>query len=70
MYRRDGTERYPGFKLYKVIAKNVHAHTPQEQLKYDCFQQFFVPVEEAMKIDETIIRKHGLNIDLIEKEYV
>jgi hypothetical protein len=53
-----------------MIARNVHAHTPQEQLKYDCFKQFSVPVEEAMKIDETEIRKNGLNIDLIKREYV
>ena len=70
MYRRDGSERYPGFKLYKMIARNVHAHTPQEQLKYDCFKQFVVSVEEAMKIDEKEVRKNGLNIDLIKKEYV
>ena len=70
MYRRDGEERYPGFKLYKVIARNVHAHTPQEQLKFPIFSQFAVGPEDAASIDEQEVRRNGLNIDLVEKEYV
>jgi hypothetical protein len=69
MYRRDGEERYPGFKLYKMIARNAHAHTPQEQLKYPIFSQFLVGSKEAAKLDERDVRKNGLNIDLVEKEY-
>ena len=69
MYRRDGEERYPGFKLYKMIARNVHAHTPQNQLKYPIFEQFMLPVSEAVKLDEQEVRRYGLNLDLIEKEY-
>lgn len=70
MYRRDGEERYPGFKLYKMIARNVHAHTPQEQLKYSLFSQFLMGPADAAKLDLTEVRQHGLNIDLIEREYV
>lgn len=70
MYRRDGEERYPGFKLYKMIAKNVHAHTPQEQLKFAFFQQFLMAPVDAAKLDETEVRAYGLNIDLVNKEYV
>ena len=69
MYRRDGEERYPGFKLYKMIARNVHSHTPQNQLKYPIFEQFMLPVSEAVKLDEQEVRRYGLNLDLIEKEY-
>ena len=39
---KNGRERYPGFKLYKMIARKVHAHTPELQLKRDCFQPFMV----------------------------
>jgi hypothetical protein len=70
MYRRDGEEKYPGFKLYKMIARNVHGHTPQEQLKYPFFSQFLMDAGEAAKLDLTEVRKHGLNLDLVEREYV
>lgn len=42
LYKKDGEERYPNFKLYKMIARNVHRHTPQEQLKFPYFKQFMV----------------------------
>jgi hypothetical protein len=32
LYKNNGTERYPDFKLYKMIARCVHNHTPQAQL--------------------------------------
>jgi hypothetical protein len=70
MYKRDGEERYPGFKLYKMIAKNVHAHTPAEQLKFAFFNQFLLEPKDAAMLDETEVRQQGLNIDLIAKEYV
>ena len=70
MYRRDGEERYPGFKLYKMIARNVHAHTPQEQLKYSLFSQFLMGPADAAKLDEVEVRKYGLNLDLMKQEYV
>jgi len=70
MYRRDGEERYPGFKLYKMIARNVHAHTPQEQLKYGLFSQFLMEPLDASKLDEQEVRQNGLNLDLIEREYM
>ena len=69
MYKRDGEERYPGFKLYKMIAKNVHAHTPSEQLKFAFFNQFLLAPKDAAMLDETEVRRQGLNIDLIVKEY-
>jgi len=69
MYRRSGEERYPGFKLYKMIARNVHAHTPQEQLKYSAFSQFLMNPTDAAKLDESKVRRYGLNIDLVKKEY-
>jgi hypothetical protein len=70
MYRRDGEERYPGFKLYKMIARNVHGHTPQEQLKYPIFSKFLMENGEAAKLDEAEVRANGLNIDLVEREYL
>lgn len=40
LYKKNGEERYPNFKLYKMIARNVHAHTPQAQLSYPLFNKF------------------------------
>ena len=40
LYKRNGDERYPNFKLYKMAARTVHEHSPQAQLKYSFFKQF------------------------------
>jgi hypothetical protein len=37
---KKARERYPGFKLYKMIARKVHRHTPENQLERECFQAF------------------------------
>lgn len=40
LYKSNGKERYPGFKLYKMIARDVHNHIPENQLKMKIFNQF------------------------------
>lgn len=40
LYKKNGEERYPNFKLYKMIARTVHKHTPENQFKFPFFQQF------------------------------
>jgi hypothetical protein len=40
LYKSNGTDRYPDFKLYKMIARHVHNHTPQKQLSRKIFKQF------------------------------
>jgi len=54
LYKSNGEERYPNFKLYKMIARTCHAHTPQEQLKYRIFSQFEVKSvsDDCMNIDK------------------
>lgn len=47
LYKKNGEERYPDFKLYKMIARTVHKHTPQEQLQYSFFNQFVVNENEV-----------------------
>lgn len=59
LYKNNGTERYPEFKLYKMIARCVHNHTPQLQLERPEFSQYEVKGferknnnhEEIMNID-------------------
>lgn len=55
LYKQDGSERYPDFKLYKMIARHVHNHTPENQLEYDAFKQYLN--------DECA--NHVMNIDLV-----
>jgi hypothetical protein len=65
LYKNNGVERYPDFKLYKMIARCVHHHTPQAQLErpeFDKFSKFYngSSVEKDIKnMDEVI------NIDKI-----
>jgi len=40
LYKNNGVERYPEFKLYKMIARCVHYHTPQAQLERPEFDEF------------------------------
>jgi hypothetical protein len=40
LYKNNGVERYPEFKLYKMIARCVHNHTPQLQLDRPEFKTY------------------------------
>lgn len=61
LYKKNGDDRYPNFKLYKMIARSVHAHTPDEQLKHDYFKQFACdkPTEDQQIIDIDSMVYHG-----------
>lgn len=40
LYKHNGEDRYPNFKLYKMISRNVHKHTPHCQFEFAFFKQF------------------------------
>ena len=42
LYKKCGEERYPEFKLYKMIARTVHNHTPQNQVDNIIFSNFII----------------------------
>lgn len=42
LYKQNGDDRYPDFKLYKMIARHAHKHTPQAQLDRPEFKAFSV----------------------------
>lgn len=42
LYKKNGEDRYPNFKLYKMISRTVHQHTPENQLKFKYFNQYIV----------------------------
>ena len=58
LYKKNGSERYPDFKLYKMIARTVHKHTPQNQLEYPFFSQY----DFSQEIDGD---KNVMNIDAL-----
>jgi hypothetical protein len=40
LYKKSGEERYEDFKLYKMIARTVHAHSPQKYVGHKVFSNF------------------------------
>jgi hypothetical protein len=58
LWKSNGDERYPGFKLYKMIARNVSKHKPINQLerpileKYKCNKKSIKKGTAIMNIDE------------------
>jgi hypothetical protein len=40
LYKNNGDDRYPDFKLYKMISRCVHNHTPAAQLERPEFKRF------------------------------
>ena len=59
LYKTNGVERYPDFKLYKMIARCVHNHTPQAQLERDDFKKFIIS-KKNISTDQVIV-----DIDII-----
>ena len=51
LYKNDGSERYPDFKLYKMIARNVHKHTPDAQLERKEFKAFLIQKKKISASD-------------------
>jgi len=61
LYKRSGEERYPNFKLYKMIARTVHKHTPEEQLKDPYFSQYAI----NKKHSRDILSEQIIDIDVL-----
>lgn len=59
LYKNDGEERYPEFKLYKMIARSIHNAIPEQQLNNELFQKFIVSKKSINK------KTKILNFDLI-----
>jgi hypothetical protein len=50
LYKKNGEERYPDFKLYKMIARTVHDHIPELQLNKPIFKKYVVSQENEQTI--------------------
>jgi len=54
LYKNDGSDRYPDFKLYKMISRCVHNHTPQAQLERKEFSSFAVAKNKIQDSEKVI----------------
>lgn len=59
LYKKNGDERYPEFKLYKMIARTVHNAVPHEQLSKPVFAHFVIPRKQIKG------KPHIMNIDAL-----
>ena len=63
LYKTNGEERYPEFKLYKMIARTIHGAVPSKQLNHPLFKNYIV-VKKKINKNHKII-----NIDKIPVLY-
>ena len=61
LYKSNGEERYEEFKLYKMIARSVHNHTPQNQLNRKEFSKYKTTSKKIPKEERTKV----INIDVL-----
>jgi len=50
LYKKNGDERYPDFKLYKMIARTVNKHIPADVLSNAYFDKFIIPKKEIKNV--------------------
>ena len=62
LYKSNGQERYPDFKLYKMIARIVNKHIPKDIIKNEIFKEYII---SKKKINSGTI----VNIDDIPEMY-
>ena len=59
LYKTNGEERYPEFKLYKMIARTVHHCVPEEEIKDIIFSKYIVSRKKINK------KQNIMNIDTL-----
>lgn len=59
LYKNNGDERYPEFKLYKMIARSIHNAIPENQISNELFKKYIVSKKNINKKTKII------NLDLI-----
>jgi hypothetical protein len=54
LYKNNGEERYPDFKLYKMITRSVHNHIPEKQLDNPLFYKYITTRKKIRKKTKVI----------------
>ena len=60
LYKNNEEERYPDFKLYKMIARKVNNHIPSNEINNKCFENYVVSKKEIKKGSKI------MNIDILD----
>ena len=60
LYKSNGDDKYPGFKLYKMISRIVHNHIPKDQYNHAVMKKFVI--EEYNK-EQEIDNEYFMDID-------
>jgi len=62
LYKKNGEDRYPDFKLYKMIARIVHQHVPEKQFDHLCFEKYvYESLDSYMDLDQLVKEKITLH---------
>ena len=67
LYKSNGKIRYPFFKLYQMIAKRVHNHTPIAQLERPMFKKYMMSAKSVKKMLKNNIKCTIMDIDALSK---
>ena len=62
LYKNNDEERYPDFKLYKMIARKVHNHVPDKVLDNKLLDKYIVSKKE-IKDGSKIMNIDNIHID-------
>jgi hypothetical protein len=67
LYKSSGEERYPDFKLYKMIARSVHNHIPSTQINDPLFYQYKITHKKYKKHSNLSAKftKNGKNTHIL-----
>jgi hypothetical protein len=49
LYKSSGEERYPDFKLYKMISRSVHGHIPANEIHNSIFDEYIITYKKYKK---------------------
>jgi len=49
LYKSSGEERYPDFKLYKMISRSVHNHVPSSEIHNPLFDEYKITMKKYKK---------------------
>ncbi len=55
LYKKNGDERYPDFKLYKMIARTANKHVPHHVLANPHFDKFIVQKKDIVKKSKEVM---------------
>lgn len=64
---KNPKERFPGFKLYKMITRIISHLNPLDEIKKDLYSQFIIPKDEFETLQ--IPKEHIIDIDALPKFY-